>query len=57
MKRRYLTPEEVAELAELLDDWPTRVGLVDEVLDAAEAHRGMTLLLGPDSAPGRRSPS
>lgn len=57
MKRRYLTPEEVAELAELLDDWPARVGLVEEVLDAAEAHRGMTLLLGPDGVAKPRSPS
>lgn len=56
MKRRYLSPEEVAELAELLDEWPTRVGLVEEVLDAAETHRGMTLLLGPDGVAERGSP-
>lgn len=45
--KRYLTDSEVAELAELLEDWPIRVGLVDEVLEAARERRGMTLVLKP----------
>lgn len=45
--KQYLSPSEVAEVAELLEDWPVRVGLVDEVLDAARQSRGMTLVLKP----------
>lgn len=45
--KRYLSPSEVAELAELLEDWPVRVGVVDEVLEAARQRRGMTLVLEP----------
>ena len=43
--RRFLKPSEVAELAELLEEAPARVGVVDEVLQAAEEGRGMTLVL------------
>ena len=43
--KRFLTPSEVAELAELLEEEPVRTGVVDEVLQAAEEGRGMTLLL------------
>ena len=50
-RRRYLTADEVAELAELLEDEPRRVGLVDEVLQAAAEGRGMTLRLGRGDAP------
>jgi hypothetical protein len=45
--KRYLSPSEVAELAELLEDWPIRIGVVDEVLEAARQRRGMTLVLKP----------
>jgi hypothetical protein len=45
--KRYLDASEVAELAELLADAPFRVGIVDEVLCAAEEQRGMTLRLRP----------
>lgn len=48
--KRFLSAAEVAELAELLEDAPLRVGVVDEVLQAAAEHRGMTLVLA-DSAP------
>ena len=44
MERR-LSAAQVAELAELLEDTPVRAGLVEKVLDAAEAGRGMTLRL------------
>ena len=43
--RKYLTAAEVAELAELLEDAPNRIGVVDEVLQAAAEGRGMTLQL------------
>ena len=43
--RKYLSAAEVAELAELLEDAPNRVGVVDEVLQAAAEGRGMTLRL------------
>jgi hypothetical protein len=43
--KRFLSPSEVAELAELLEEAPVRTGVVDEVLQAAEEGRGMTLLL------------
>jgi hypothetical protein len=43
--KRYLNAAQVAELAELLEDAPVRVGIVDEVLQAAEEGRGMTLIL------------
>jgi hypothetical protein len=41
--RTYLRAAQVAELAELLEDAPNRVGLVDEVLETAAEGRGMTL--------------
>jgi len=43
--RKYLCAAQVAELAELLEDAPKRVGVVDEVLQAAAEGRGMTLRL------------
>jgi hypothetical protein len=43
--KRYLNASQVAELAELLEDAPVRVGVVDQVLQAAEERRGMTLRL------------
>jgi hypothetical protein len=43
--KRYLNASEVAELAELLEEAPVRAGIVDEVLQAAEEHRGLTLRL------------
>jgi hypothetical protein len=43
--KRYLSALQVAELAELLEDLPHRVGVVDEVLQAAAEGRGMTLRL------------
>jgi len=43
--KRYLNASEVAELAELLEDFPVRVGAVEEVLQAAAEKRGMTLVL------------
>lgn len=45
MAKTYLNASEVAELAELLEDAPARVGVVDEVLQAAAEGRGMTLRL------------
>lgn len=45
--RTHLNAAEVAELAELLDDAPLRLGVVDEVLQAAAEGRGMTLRLQP----------
>jgi hypothetical protein len=45
--KRYLTAAQVAELAELLEDAPFRVGVVEQVLQAAEQRRGMTLRLRP----------
>jgi hypothetical protein len=44
---------QVAELAELLQDGPWRMGPVDEVLQAAAEGRGMTLVL--TDPPARRS--
>ena len=49
--RKYLSATQVTELAELLEDAPNRVGVVDEVLQAAAEGRGMTLRLcepGPE---------
>ena len=43
--KRYLTAAEVAELADLLEGLTYRTELVDRVLDAAQQHRGMTLIL------------
>jgi len=43
--KRYLSASQVAELAELLEDAPVRVGPVDDVLQAAAEGRGMTLVL------------
>ncbi len=52
--RQRLSAAQLAELAELLEDAPQRVGVVDEVLQAAAEGRGMTLLLGdPGCLPGR----
>jgi len=51
--RQRLSAAQVAELAELLEDAPQRVGVVDEVLQAAAEERGMTLALGdPGCLPG-----
>jgi hypothetical protein len=50
--RQRLSAAQVAELAELLDDAPQRMGVVDDVLQAAAEGRGMTLVLAD---PGRRS--
>ena len=52
MVRRYLNAAEVAELAELLDEMPRRVGVIDAVLLAAADRRGMALVL--DDRPGQR---
>jgi hypothetical protein len=41
--RRHLNAAQVAELAELLENAPVRGGVCDEVLQAAEEGRGMTL--------------
>jgi len=49
--RRHLNASEVAELAELLEDAPVRVGVVDDVLQAAADGRGMTLTLQPRPPP------
>jgi hypothetical protein len=43
--RQHLDAAEVAELAELFEDAPRRVGVVDEILQAAAEGRGMTLAL------------
>jgi hypothetical protein len=43
--KRHLNASEVAELAELLEEFPRRVGAVEEVLQAAAEKRGMTLAL------------
>jgi hypothetical protein len=43
--RKYLGAAQVVELAELLEDASNRVGVVDEVLQAAAEGRGMTLQL------------
>jgi len=52
--RQRLSAAQVAELAELLEDAPQRVGVVDELLQAAAEGRGMTLVLGdPGCLPGR----
>jgi hypothetical protein len=53
--KRYLKASEVAELAELLEEAPTRVGLVEEVLQAAAEGRGMTLELRPPDQVERRN--
>jgi hypothetical protein len=37
---KYLCAAQVAELAELLEDAPNRVGVVDEVLQSAAEGRG-----------------
>jgi len=46
--RRHLNASEVAEL---LEDAPVRVGVVDDVLQAAADGRGMTLTLQPRPPP------
>jgi hypothetical protein len=52
--RQRLSAAQVAELAELLEDAPQRIGVVDEVLQAAAEGRRMTLLLDdPGRLPGR----
>src|SRR6185312_306936 len=53
-----LSPVEVVELAELVQDAPLRIGLVDEILQAAEEHRGMRLRLAAGVPHrGNRTPS
>ena len=52
--RRRLNAAQVAELAELLDDAPERVGVIDQVLQAAAEGRGMTLVLA-DPPTSRRA--
>jgi hypothetical protein len=52
--RQHLSAAQVAELAELFEDAPRRVGIVDKVLQAAAEGRGMTLVLD-DRLTGRRS--
>lgn len=56
VKKRHLTAAEVAELAELFEDAPRRVWVIDQVLQAAADGRGMTLLLGPEDIAGRGAP-
>jgi hypothetical protein len=52
--KQHLSAAQVAELAELLSDAPRRVGVVDDVLQAAAEGRGMTLLLADRGRrPGR----
>jgi hypothetical protein len=41
----HLTAAQVAELAELLEDAPRRVDVIDQVLQAAADGRGMILVL------------
>jgi hypothetical protein len=53
--RKYLSAAQVMELAELLEDAPNRVGVVDEVLQAAAEGRGMTLRLS-EPEPERENP-
>lgn len=53
VKKRHLTAAEVAELAELFEDAPRRVGVIDQVLQAAADGRGMTLVVGPVGIPSR----
>jgi hypothetical protein len=43
--RERLTAAQVAELAELFENAPRRVGVVEEVLQADVEGRGMTLVL------------
>jgi hypothetical protein len=46
--KQYLSAIQLAELADLLEDAPRRVGVVELVLQAAAEGRGMTLrLTGP----------
>jgi len=54
--KRFLSAAEVLELAELLEEEPLRVGVVDQVLQAAAERRGMTLVLADTTAgaSGRR---
>jgi hypothetical protein len=49
VKKRHLTAAQVAELAELFEDAPRRIGMIDPSVQAAAAGRGMSLLLGPVS--------
>jgi hypothetical protein len=53
--RQRLSATQVAELAELLEDGPWRIGPVDEVLEAATEGRGMTLVLTDLPGRARRS--
>ena len=53
--RQRLSAAQVAELAELLEDGPWRIGPVEEVLEAATEGRGMTLVL--TDLPGHASRS
>jgi len=52
---KYLTAAQVSELAELMEDAPERVGVIDQVLQAAAEGRGMTLrLIEPSREQGRQ---
>ncbi len=52
---KYLTAAQVSDLAELLEDAPERVGVIDQVLQAAAEGRGMTLrLVEPAREQGRQ---
>ena len=50
--KRFLSAAEVLELAELLEEEPLRIGVVDKVLQAAAERRGMTLILADTTAGG-----
>ena len=53
--RHRLSAAQVADLAELLEEAPRRAGVVDEVLQAADEGRGMTLFLADAACPPRKS--
>ena len=53
--RQRLSAAQVAELAELLEDGPWRIGPVEKVLEAATEGRGMTLVLTDLPGHARRS--
>jgi len=56
VKRHHLSAAKVEELAELLEEAPQRVGVVDDVLQAAAEGRGMTLRLNEPERRGGHSP-
>jgi hypothetical protein len=55
----FVSVVEVAELAGLPQEAPARVGVVEEVLQAAAGRRGMTLILAdtPAGAPSESEPA